>query len=100
MITVDEKINELTLHVINNPSHIRVYPMKNGDIFKIYGMLLEFEDDTLHGVVAKEIYTYGGRGNQKLKSMGMTYVRTGINFTAKEINQVVKEIKQWGIKHV
>lgn len=82
----------------NSKNRVRAYRLNNGDIFTVYGMLLEFEDDILYGVVARQV-EHRGEVDNNCSTYNITqYFRTGISFTLDEINQLVKELKYWNKK--
>lgn len=63
---------------INKNTPVRAYPLQNGDVVEINGILLEFEDNILHEVIRITDTLF----NPQFK-------RTGKIFTPEQINEMV-----------
>jgi hypothetical protein len=75
----DEEFRLATESEIKEGRAVRVFKLSNGDVFQIYNLLLEFEDNILYEVVCVRDTLFEPR-----------YERTGRSFTPEQINKMIE----------
>lgn len=86
----------IDISIDKESSNKRLHKLSNGDIFNSCNMTLEFEGGMLYGVMNKPIPIRCGIGS-KTVAYKYRYVRTGISFTAQELNIISERLDKWKI---